>query len=126
MRRNTKSNRGRKNRNLKRGGTNKKHSLKRNRKQRGGHPDDEALVDPNILAEERRVIELQTQAVRRRAARINAEAREAERRRDAEEIRQAVEVADVAAAAENAAEEANKALNIFGWTCTGKLKPKNN
>jgi hypothetical protein len=38
MRRNTKSNRGRKNRNLKRGGTNKKHSLKRNRKQRGGIP----------------------------------------------------------------------------------------
>ena len=41
MKRNTKSNRGRKNRNLKRGGTNKKHSLKRNmvkknRKQRGG------------------------------------------------------------------------------------------
>ena len=44
MRRNTKSNRGRKNRNLKRGGTNKKHSLKRNRKQRGGSDDSDDYV----------------------------------------------------------------------------------
>ena len=55
MKRNTKSNRGRKNRNLKRGGTNKKHSLKRNmvkknRKQRGGWEWEK--VDSGVDCEE--------------------------------------------------------------------------
>ena len=112
MKRNTKSNRGRKNRNLKRGGTNKKHSLKRNRKQRGGY--DGSPEEQEAEYDEMEKLREQNPTL----------AEQLEAKKDKEWREWWKKEQERMAAKEEARAEA--ALDKLNFTCDGKLKPKNN